>query len=265
MIGQKFLKMQFEKFNLTNLPKSLLFIGVEGSGKKTFIHWFADSLVLQVVEIDGSADSVRDITNMCNKMLNATIYLIPEVDKMSMAAQNSLLKVLEEPPENAYFMLTSSQDDLVLSTIKSRCFSYRMDQYSREELEEYMRDKNYTEFIDDTLSICSCPGEINLLYSQDVKAFLDYVTLVYDNIAVVSGANSFKIGSKINLAEDNDKYDLALFWRAFMSMCLREVDSMKRIQGILITSRYYSDLKIKGLNKQMCFDNWLLSLRREWM
>lgn len=265
MVGQKFLKSQFEKFTIENLPKSLLFLGTEGSGKRTFIRWYAKEVSIKVVEVDISADSIRALTDVCNKIGQPTIYLVAEVDKMSVAAQNSLLKALEEPPRNAYFMLTSIQEDLVLPTITSRCFVYRMDQYSRDELNEYMFNKQYTEFVDETLELCSCPGEIETLHSQDIKAFLDYVKLVFDKIAVASGANSFKISGKLNLGNDTNKYDLALFWRAFMSLCLKENNDLKRMQAIIITSRYYSDLKIKGLNKQMCFDNWLLDIRKAWM
>ena len=40
---------------------------------------------------------------------------------MTVQAQNCLLKILEEPPQNNYFILTSSHPDQLLTTVRSRC------------------------------------------------------------------------------------------------------------------------------------------------
>lgn len=49
------------------------------------------------------------------------IFIIKNIDNSMDSAQNKLLKILEEPPQNVYFILTSSSEKLVLPTIKSRC------------------------------------------------------------------------------------------------------------------------------------------------
>lgn len=49
------------------------------------------------------------------------IFIIKNIDISMDSAQNKLLKVLEEPPENVFFILTASSENLVLPTIKSRC------------------------------------------------------------------------------------------------------------------------------------------------
>lgn len=43
---------------------------------------------------------------------------------MTEAASNALLKTLEEPPENTYFILSDEHNSQLLPTIHSRCFSY---------------------------------------------------------------------------------------------------------------------------------------------
>lgn len=43
---------------------------------------------------------------------------------MTEAAANALLKTLEEPPENTYFILSSEHNSHLLPTIHSRCFRY---------------------------------------------------------------------------------------------------------------------------------------------
>ncbi|MDP3560401.1 MAG: hypothetical protein Q8R79_08670 [Legionellaceae bacterium] len=49
------------------------------------------------------------------------VFIISPVHRMTLAAQNALLKILEEPPESAYFILTTQELGLVLPTIVSRC------------------------------------------------------------------------------------------------------------------------------------------------
>jgi hypothetical protein len=50
--------------------------------------------------------------------------LIPDADAMTTSAQNALLKTLEEVPETVCFILSSSNKDLLLPTIRSRCLPF---------------------------------------------------------------------------------------------------------------------------------------------
>ena len=49
------------------------------------------------------------------------VFIIDGVEKMSLEASNALLKTLEEPPPGVIFLLLSSREDELLSTIRSRC------------------------------------------------------------------------------------------------------------------------------------------------
>lgn len=49
------------------------------------------------------------------------VVVIHPVEDMMPAAANALLKILEEPPENTYFILLSYAPSRVLATIRSRC------------------------------------------------------------------------------------------------------------------------------------------------
>jgi DNA polymerase III delta prime subunit len=59
------------------------------------------------------------------------IAIINEAEKLTLPAQNALLKTLEEPPENSLIILTAAKKDLLLPTIISRCRIIRL----REEIE----------------------------------------------------------------------------------------------------------------------------------
>ncbi len=49
------------------------------------------------------------------------VYIISKAHKMNEQAQNAFLKILEEPPENVYFILSATSKALLLSTVISRC------------------------------------------------------------------------------------------------------------------------------------------------
>lgn len=50
----------------------------------------------------------------------ARVYVVRRADELSTAAANALLKTLEEPTRNSYFVLVTSRPDSLLSTIRSR-------------------------------------------------------------------------------------------------------------------------------------------------
>lgn len=55
------------------------------------------------------------------------VFLIDEAEKMNAAAQNALLKTLEEPTGDTVFVLTAEQEDDLLDTIRSRCRVFRLE------------------------------------------------------------------------------------------------------------------------------------------
>lgn len=62
------------------------------------------------------------------------VVIIHEAHKMSLDSQNAILKSLEEPPENVIIILHSSNPDLLLSTIKSRCQEIKFNPLSAESI-----------------------------------------------------------------------------------------------------------------------------------
>jgi len=59
---------------------------------------------------------------------------------MIAAAQNALLKTLEEPPPSSIFILATTRPDMLLLTVQSRCPRLRFQSVSREEIDEEARD-----------------------------------------------------------------------------------------------------------------------------
>lgn len=49
------------------------------------------------------------------------VYILDECHRLSIAAQNSLLKLVEEPPENVLFMFCTTDPEQMLETLLNRC------------------------------------------------------------------------------------------------------------------------------------------------
>ena len=66
------------------------------------------------------------------------IYIIPEAERMNTAAQNALLKTLEEPPSYAIILLLCNNASLLLETIRSRCVMLNIRPLRDEQIKEYL-------------------------------------------------------------------------------------------------------------------------------
>jgi len=67
---------------------------------------------------------IREVIKICNRHTFKSrnrVIIIPDAENMTIQAQNCLLKILEEPPLNTFFILTTSKPSDLLITIKSRC------------------------------------------------------------------------------------------------------------------------------------------------
>ena len=63
------------------------------------------------------------------------IYLFPRAQDMGLEGQNALLKVLEEPPAYAVFLLLADNPEKLLPTVRSRCRELKLSALPRELLE----------------------------------------------------------------------------------------------------------------------------------
>ncbi len=66
------------------------------------------------------------------------VFIIENADRMNEAARNALLKILEEPPEDTVFILTTSRRGAVMPTILSRVRTYQFSERSAKEQAEVL-------------------------------------------------------------------------------------------------------------------------------
>lgn len=68
------------------------------------------------------------------------IYIIPDAERMTVQAQNAILKTLEELPSYAMIFLLTDNVDQLLPTIRSRCVHLQMRLVSEKRIREYLVD-----------------------------------------------------------------------------------------------------------------------------
>ena len=69
------------------------------------------------------------------------IYIMNEGEKMTVQAQNALLKTLEEPPEYAVLLILTTNVDAMLPTILSRCVVLNMKPVADAKVKKYLMEE----------------------------------------------------------------------------------------------------------------------------
>jgi DNA polymerase-3 subunit delta' len=90
------------------------------------------------------------------------VIIIDSIDLLNTNSINAILKALEEPPKNTFFLITCNNVHKLLDTIKSRCLLIKFDNLNNEVLEKIIKNNlkinisniglNYLEYLDGTLS-----------------------------------------------------------------------------------------------------------------
>lgn len=102
---------------------------LEPCGKCQSCRWLASGFHPDLYTIGGEqeikVDEVRKIHHFAQLTpeTGRKIVVIKEADRLNINAANSLLKVLEEPPAELYFILESSAMERLPITVRSRCQS----------------------------------------------------------------------------------------------------------------------------------------------
>jgi len=137
VLGHNLIKNSIQgAFECEKVPHAFLLVGETGSGKTTIARIIANMLGVNRygrTETDSALltgiDAMRELIHASRhksiiKGCDKKFVIIDEAHLVTVAAQNALLKVLEEPPKHLYFALCTTNPEKIIPTVKNRCISY---------------------------------------------------------------------------------------------------------------------------------------------
>lgn len=279
MIGQDKLLTQIDAIIAINkFPRFSIVVGERGMGHEDvarYIHKKMDADYIQLPDV--KVDTVRIMIQQAYKLHKTTVFCIPNADDMSINAKNAMLKVVEDSPNKAYFVMCLEDLSNTLATIQSRGIVFRMNTPSEKDIAEFARslyvnkeDINENE-IERLCKICSTQSDVLYFVKHNIDNFYKYAEYVADNFHTVSGAEVFKFSDKLAIKDEEDKYDIRLFLKTLQEILRQRCDVIEDVKLIrcncmlvLSIGHYLQDLRIKGVNRAMLLDNLWLELRRVW-
>lgn len=188
-----------------NIPQSLIFYGDTGADFSSAINYLYQnkkniiSINPQKNEAGGlllSVSQIRDLLPVAYKKHNdKSIIIFYGSELMTKQAQNALLKIFEEPPENTYFLLICNNLNKLLDTIRSRAQLVRIYNLNSKESEFLINQKRE---IDKTKSkqiefIADGKSEFINELLDNKKTFNKHSTIMHDAKIFLQGTTSEKI------------------------------------------------------------------------
>ena len=269
MVGQKSILDNVDYWIKTDtVPRFMIISGCKGSGKATLAKEIARRMRAYLVECELSVDAVREAVKNCYKCAGTTVYLFKGTDKMSTAAKNAMLKITEEPPRQAHFIVTVQNGENMLETLRSRATNIQMAPYSADELDLFYHDYTLRKnrLIRD---VCEVPGMMLEMENIDVEELLEFCNTIIDNIQQVTGVNAFKIVQRIRLKEDGHGYDPELFFHCMKYAIVQRTqheqalvaDQLRYTRMLLATCKYHREFNMTGVKKDATLDMWVLEMR----
>ena len=251
-----------------NFSHSYIFSGIKGIGKYTFAKDFAkcileDSMMQDYYELgpDGKSIKVaqiRELQNVINikpTFSKKSVYIIDDADLMTIEAQNSLLKTLEEPPEYSVIILIVHNERSILSTVKSRCVNIKFNKLYDKDIKKYFL-KNDLNFEDKNINVFKVlDGSLNNIdFIRDDYDELLKLTMFVTNLKENRVINFFQDGSVFY-----DNHDKIIRLLEYLNILLFENSYFQLIEIVEKTKNKI----LMNNNFEMCIDYMILNFIEE--
>lgn len=191
-----------------SVPRFIIISGEIGSGRLTLAKVIIKMINAKGIIMGNSIAEVRETIQNAYTIIESTCYIFRDADDMKNEAKNALLKVVEEPPNSAYFIMTVQNIDNMLGTIKSRGTVIKMEPYTPSELSSAYDDEL-------KLKYCTNIGELQLTH-EDIQRTEDCVDDVLKALREKSGTKLLKLCTQLKGKQaETDKIDCLLFFKVF--------------------------------------------------
>ncbi len=294
LIGNEKLKQILETaVKNNNVLHSYMFVGKEGIGKTSFAKEFAKMMLcinqnkkpcnnckscmefngeshpdfVQIIPEDGKTIKIEQVRFMQEKVQekpvtsSKKVYLILQAETMTREAANSLLKTLEEPPEYAVIILTTSNESKILTTIKSRCMKLHFEPIPEEKIINYLKQNGIDANITENM-LKHCEGSIGkALKINDLKE--QYIQ-IEELINILEKQNITQIWKKAEVlySAKEDVIDLLNYMEIVIYNLIKNKNKTNYINGIHIIEQTKQRI-LANANYDMSIDNLLLKLWEE--
>ncbi len=207
VVGQDHvIKVIEQQVKNNTLPPSIILYGFPGIGKTTISRIIAKSLnsspyglIEKDSSLDGGKENMLELhSDIYNKPFsgNTKIYLFDEAHNITSKAFESLLTIIEEPPENVRFIFCTTEFDKLPLTIKSRSQCHHLSKLKNNVIKEQINKIIKLEKLDVpdeliNLIVESSDGSLrNSIFSlETVVAAIDIENLNVNDILGILGSN----------------------------------------------------------------------------
>lgn len=129
-----------------NRTHSIIIKGPSGCGKTTIARILAKSFgsdETSIFEYNAAntrgIDTIREISESINFTVIGGVpktYIFDESHQLTPAAQEALLKLIEDSNNDCYFILCTTSPELIIKTVRNRCSEYEVNLLSRSEIKQ---------------------------------------------------------------------------------------------------------------------------------
>lgn len=240
-----------------SVPRFIIISGDEGSGRLTFAKAILKIINAKGIIMGNSISDVRDTIEQAYYITQPTCYIFRDADDMKNEAKNALLKVVEEPPNNVYFIMTVYNIDNMLGTIRSRGTVIKMEPYTMQELRSVSEDELSLEY-------CNNIGELQIPH-EEIQRAEDCVDGVLKALKEKSGTRLLKACTQLKAKQtETDKIDCLLFFKVFQKRLYRMFEnfelSFECIQPLFICKQ---ELNRNTINKRASIESMLIKILEE--
>jgi len=196
----------------------------------------------------GSIRNIKKKLSLTSFFHKKMVIIIKDADQMNMEAYNSILKILEEPPPETIFLLTTNHIQKIIPTVKSRCHMVNFPIISREEITEALiKRENLSSELSEMIAECSFGsyGKTLELIEENVEDKKVFIKEVIKKIFSTQKSDILFLSEELSKKRDRGflkelLIDLAIELREIMKSFNTENDESS--QGLLKHYKFLNNL-----------------------